>query len=117
MKGAAIFTGSFNIHQPKYVLRTRNLRYRLETSSYILRIIETFYHKELTAFLNDFLQYNFKEELFHAKVEAQLQINEFQHQSNWINGNIHDLDLERLTIEPDGVHAVFLAKGKLHIIR
>ena len=67
--------------------------------------------------MGDFLQYNFKEDLMHAKKEAQLQINSFQNQTNWLKGNIKELELERITIEKEGVHAVFLAKGKLHIIR
>jgi hypothetical protein len=117
MAGTAVFKGSVNFHHPKYVVKTRNLNYDLETDSFILKVIDRFYHKELVSFLHDFLQYNFKEELFLAKVEAQLQINSFQHQTSWINGNINELDLERITIEPEGIHAVFLAKGKLHVIR
>jgi hypothetical protein len=117
MSGKAIFTGSLNFHQPKYVVKTRNLNYELETKSYILKFIDTFYHKELIDFLHDFLQYNFKQELEQARIEAQKQIDSFQDQSNWINGTLNDLDLERITIENDGVHAVFLAEGKLHFLR
>lgn len=117
MAGKAIFTGSLNFHQPRYVIKTRNLNYELETNSIILKIIDRFYHKELVAFLQDFLQYNFKRELEQAKTEAQHQIDSFQNQTNWINGMLDDLDLERITIENDGVHAVFLAEGKLHFLR
>ncbi|MFN8236608.1 MAG: DUF4403 family protein [Chitinophagales bacterium] len=117
IKGTAVFRGSFNFHHPKYVLKTRNLDYELETESYILKLIDSFYHIKLVEFLSSFLQYNFKEELFHAKVEAQLQINSLQSQSNWISGVINELDLERITIEEEGIHAVFLAEGKLHLMR
>lgn len=117
MAGKAIFTGSINFHQPKDVVKTRNLNYELETKSYILKFIDTFYHKQLVDFLHDFLQYNFKKELEQAKIEAQKQIDSFQQQSNWINGTLNELDLERITIENDGIHAVFLAEGKLHFLR
>ena len=89
----------------------------METKSYILKFIDTFYHKQLVDFLHDFLQYNFKKELEQAKIEAQKQIDSFQQQSNWINGTLNELDLERITIENDGIHAVFLAEGKLHFLR
>lgn len=117
MIGTAVVKGSINFHHPKFVVKTRNLNYELQTNSFILKVIDKFYHKELIKFLANFLQYNFKEELFLAKTEAQLQINEVQSQTNWINGSINDLDLERITIENDGIHGVFLAKGKLHMIR
>lgn len=117
MNGTAVFRGSINFHQPKYVVKTRNLNYDLETESLILKAIDNIYHHQLTDFLAGFLQYNFKEELLHAKTEAQEQINSFQSQTNWINGNIDELDLERITIENEGIHAVFLAEGKLHLIR
>lgn len=117
MSGVAIFKGSINFHHPRYVVKTRNLNYELETDSLILKTIDNFYHQHLVEFLAKFLQYNFKEELMHAKTEAQEQINSFQSQSNWIKGNIDELDLERITIENEGIHAVFLAEGKLHLIR
>jgi hypothetical protein len=116
MHGTAIFKGAFNFHNPKYVLKTRNLQYELETENLVLKAVDNMYHNKLLSFLNTFLQYNFKEELYHAKVEAQLQINSFQSQANWVNGVINELDLERVTIEPDGLHAVFLAEGKIHLL-
>ncbi|HPA36996.1 MAG TPA: DUF4403 family protein, partial [Chitinophagales bacterium] len=91
------------------------LQYTLETESTILRWIDRLYHKDLIAFLGEFLQYNFREELFHAKVEAQQQLHTLQNQSSWISGTIHELDLERMTIESDGLHAIFLAEGKLQL--
>lgn len=116
MHGVAVFNGSINFHQPKYVIKTRNLRYRLETNNWILKIIDRIYHEQIVAFLSDFLQYNFSEELMHAKAEAQAQIDSFQSQTNWIAGQIEEMDMERITIENDGVHAVFLAQGKLRLI-
>lgn len=117
LAGKALFKGSINFHQPKYVVKTRNLNYTLETDSFILKILDNFYHNTLIVFLSDFLQYNFQQELLDAKIEAQNQINSFQSQTNWIKGNINELDLERVTIENEGVHAVFLAEGKLQLIR
>ncbi|MFN8282999.1 MAG: DUF4403 family protein [Chitinophagales bacterium] len=117
MTGKAIFSGSVNFHQPKFNVKTRNLDYVLETKSTILKIIDWFYHGQLIDFLQNFLQYNFKDDLELAKVEAQKQIDSFQNQTNWINGVLNDVDLERITIENDGVHAVFLAEGKLHFLR
>ena len=114
-KGTASLKGSINFHQPRYFIKTRNLQYTLETESTILRWIDRFYHKDLIAFLGEFLQYNFREELFHAKVEAQQQLHTLQNQSSWISGTIHELDLERMTIESDGLHAIFLAEGKLQL--
>jgi hypothetical protein len=76
-----------------------------------------FYHQAINRiFCTSFLQYNFKAELEHVKTEAQQQINSIQNQSNWMSGTITELDLERITIEDNGLHAVFLAKGKLNIL-
>lgn len=117
MKGTAVLKGFINYHQPKYVVKTRNLNYELETDSSALKWIDHYYHEKLVDFLTQFLQYNFREELFHAKTEAQVQINSLETQTSWISGNINELDLERMTIEPDGVHGVFLAEGKLYLMR
>lgn len=117
MKGTAVLKGHINFHQPKYVVKTRDLNYELETGSSVLNMIDKIYHQKLVEFLSGFLQYNFMEELYHAKTEAQQQINSFQEDSNWINGVINELDLERITLEKEGVNALFLAEGKLHLIR
>ncbi len=114
--GKAIFTGSINFHHPRNIVKTRNLNYELETKSIVLKFIDRFYHQQLIEFLHSFLQYNFKAELEHVKTEAQQQINSIQNQSNWMSGTITELDLERITIEDNGLHAVFLAKGKLNIL-
>ncbi len=115
--GEALLTGAIHFHHPSDTIRTWNLNYLLYTNSILLRFIDRLYHKALIAYLRDFLQYNFKEELFNAKVEAQLQLNAIQHQSSWLSGNIYSLDLERLSLGSNGVEAIFLAKGKLHIVR
>ncbi len=117
MLGVAVFKGSINFQHPKYVIKTRNLNYTLETKSILLKVIDNFYHQQLVEFLSKFLQYNFKVELLQAKAEAQKQINSFRDQTNWIKGNIQELELDRITIENEGIHAVFLAEGKLHLIR
>lgn len=116
MSGTAHFRGSLNFHQPKYVIKTRNLNYHLETKNPLLRWIDRIYHDRLIEFLHDFLQYNFRAELVYAKQEAQAQINNFQYQNSWISGMLDDLDLERITIEKDGLYGVFLAKGKLNLL-
>lgn len=116
MQGTAVFRGSINFNFPKFVVKTRNLNYELETDSLLLKFIDNLYHKDLQAFLAGFLQYNFKEELLHVKSEAQHQINSFQNQTNWISGTLEGLDLERITIENEGIHAIFLAEGKLQLI-
>lgn len=117
MHGSALLKGYLNYHQPKDVMKIRDLHYELETGSFVLNTVDNIYHEQLLTFLTDFLQYNFKEELFHAKTQAQEEINSFQSQSNWVNGVINELELENITLQPDGVHALFLAKGKLHLIR
>jgi hypothetical protein len=117
MDGVAILTGAIDFHQPKNSIRIRNLHYRLETGSTLLKVIDRLYHATFLSFLNNFLQYNFREEIFHAKTEAQLQLNTIQHQASWMNGSIHTLDLDRVSIEAKGIEAVFLAKGKLHMVR
>ncbi len=116
MRGVAYFRGSLNFHQPKFVIKTRNLNYTLETSNPLLRWIDQMYHAKLISFLHGFLQYNFKSELETAQKEAQEQIDKIQYQNSWIYGKIEELDLERITIEPDGLHGVFLAKGKLNLL-
>lgn len=116
MNGVAILNGSINFHHPMYVIKTRNLRYDLQTNSWILKILDYFYHTQLIDFLNDFLQYNFETDLQLALKEAQGQIDSFQSNSNWINGKIDSLQLERITIENESVQAVFLAQGKLFLI-
>ncbi len=116
LKGIAHFRGSLNFHQPKFVIKTRNLNYTIETKNPLLRWINGFYHDRLISFLQDFLQYNFKAELDIAQKEAQEQIDKIQYQNSWIYGKIEELDLERITIEPDGLHGVFLAKGKLNLL-
>ena len=116
MSGTAVFKGSINFHQPKYVVKTRNLNYDLETESLILKAIDNIYHHQLTDFLAGFLQYNFKEELLLAREQAQEQITSFQSQASWLKGSINDLELENITLHPDGPRAAFLAKGKISLI-
>ncbi len=114
--GTLIAKGFISVDETKCIVRTRSLEYELQTKSNILKVVDHMYYEDLINFFSDFLQYNFKEELLHAKTEAQNQINSFQSQTNWVRGQVNHLDLERFTIEEDGVHADFLADGKLSLV-
>jgi hypothetical protein len=96
-------------------LGLRNLSYTVESKSMLLKWIDNFYHKQILDFLNTFLVYDFKEELYIAKLQAQEQLNDFQVERDWIHGNILNIDLERITIDHDALRAVFLANGKLEV--
>lgn len=117
MVGEATLDASIAYNQPKDVIKTRNLSYELKTKSWVLKLVDYFYYNQIIAFLTDFLVYNFQEELLHVKQKAQEQIDSFQSQNNWVNGTLNEVELDRVTIEDTGVYAVFLAEGKLHLIR
>jgi hypothetical protein len=114
-EGKAIFLCSIIFNDPNYSIRTRNLSYTVESKSMLLKWIDKLYHKQILDFLNNFLVYDFKEELYIAKLQAQEQLNDFQVERDWIHGNILNIDLERITIDHDALRAVFLANGKLEV--
>ena len=115
--GNAIFTGSVMFNNPNYTIKTRNLNYTIQSKSWIIKWVDNYYHKQIIEFLNEFLVYNFKEELFLAKIQAQEQLDSFQVDKNWIQGNILDLELERIAIDHDALQGIFLANGKLEVNR
>lgn len=117
MHGSALLTGYIIYHQPKDMVKIKDLSYQLETQSMVLNTVDTLYHDHIIEFLTDFLQYNFKDDLFHARTQAQEEINSYQEQNNWVNGIINTLELEKVSLHPDGVRGLFLANGKLHLIR
>lgn len=117
MHGVACLKGFLNYHQPKDVIKVSHLQYELESANFVLNTIDHIYHEQIIQFLTDFLQYNFEEDLFHAKTEAQEEINKFQEESDWIHGVINELELENIVLQPLGVRGTFFAKGKLHLIR
>jgi hypothetical protein len=114
-EGKAIFLCSIIFNDPNYSIRTRNLSYTIESKSMLIKWIDKLYHKQILDFLNNFLVYDFKEELYIAKLQAQEQLNDFQVERDWIHGNILNIDLERITIDHDALRAVFLANGKLEV--
>ncbi len=116
LSGTASFSASISFNNPQYTIRTRNLNYTLKTKSWLLKIADYWYHHKINHFLTGFLVYNFQEEIFHARVHAQEQLNDFQQENEWVNGTINELELERLTLDPDAVRAVFHAEGKLHLV-
>lgn len=116
-RGTATFRGSLTFNNPQYTIRTRNLSYTLQTNSWLLKIVDWRYRSDILEFLSGFIVYNFREEIFHARVHAQELLNEYQHDNRWINGTVNELDLERLTVDPDALRGVFHARGKLHLVR
>jgi Domain of unknown function (DUF4403) len=117
LHGVAVFKGSLAFNTPPFSIKTRNLNYSLTTNSWLLKIADSWYHSDILHFLSGFLIYNFREEIFHARIHAQEQLNEYQHGNAWINGTVNEMDLDRVTIDPDALRAVFHAKGKLHLVR
>lgn len=115
--GTATFRGSLSFNNPPFTIRTRNLEFSLQTSSWLLKLANRRYHRDILEFLSGFVVYNFREEIFHARVHAQELLNEYQHDNRWINGTVNELELDRLTIDPDALRGVFHAKGKLHLVR
>lgn len=116
-EGKAYFSGSILFNNPAHTIKTRNLSYTLDSNSLIIKWVDRIYHKDIIDFLNTFLVYNFKEELFFAKLQAQQQLDSFQVDKDWIQGSILNLDLERITIDRDALHGVFVANGNLEVSR
>jgi hypothetical protein len=113
--GVATFNCSLVFNDPVFTIRTRNLSYTISTNSFLLRWIDSIYHTQIIDFLNSFLTYNFREELYLIKLQAQNQLNDFQVEKKWIQGNITDVQLERITIDKDALRGVFLANGRLEV--
>lgn len=114
-EGVALFSCSLVFNNPIFTVKTRNLSYQIKKGSIFLKWINALYYQRILDFLNGFLVYNFREELYLAKLEAQNQLNEFQVEKRWINGNILEIQLERITIDHDALRAVFLAYGRLEV--
>jgi hypothetical protein len=116
-EGKAIFLCSLMFDNATFTIKTRNLSYTTVSKSLLIKWIDRIYHQKIIAFLDSFLVYDYKEELYLAKLHAQEELDSFQVDKSWIHGNILDLDLEQITIDYDALRGVFLANGKLEVNR
>lgn len=114
-EGNAVFMCSLIFNDPAYTIKTRNLAYSIQTKSTLIKWINSIYYNKIINFLNNFLIYNYKEELYLAKLQAQHQLNDFQIDRKWFHGIINDINLERITIDHDALRAVFFANGKIEV--
>lgn len=109
--GAITATAIIDYQPEKFLIKTVNLNYSLDSKSVILNGIDRYYHEKIIEHLDELLQYTFEEELQKVKANAQEQINSLQEQNKWISGTVNHLVLDKIRIEDDGIHAILLADG------
>jgi len=102
----------------EYIVRVKDLDYKLETPNILLKIFDKYYHDEFQKFLEEEIEISIKEDLFTARILAQEEMNRHQKGEKLIfNGFLNDLELERINVEKRGLEAVFLAQGKIQMTR
>lgn len=99
-----------------FLIKTRNLSYELDSKNVILNGIDKYYHEQIIEQLQELLQYTFEDELQKVKEDAQRQIDSLQEQSTWISGTLNNLNVDKILIDSDGVHAILLADGFIDLI-
>ncbi|MCP4124276.1 MAG: DUF4403 family protein [Bacteroidetes bacterium] len=102
----------------EYMVRVKDLDYRLTTPNILLKIFDKYYHDEFQKFLEEVIEISIKEDLFTARILAQEEMNRHQKGERHIfNGFLNDLELERINVEKRGLEAVFLAQGNIQLTR
>jgi hypothetical protein len=109
--GTITATAFIEYLKDEFLIRTRNLNYTLDTKNVVLNGIDRYYHVQIVDQLYYLLQYTFEAELEKVKEEAQLQINSIQENKSWISGTLNTLQVDKILIDDDGVHAVLFADG------
>lgn len=103
-------------YQPSmYKVSVVDISYVAQTNNVIIKGANLIYYREIINALEDFLQFNIKDELLHGLEQAQRKIDVYNKETPLVQGEIETLELERIELQEEKATGIFLAEGKIKL--
>lgn len=104
-------------YQPAlYKVSVVDISYSTLTKNILLKGTNLIYYSRIIQALEDFMQFNIKEELDNGLKLAKEKLTTFNEETPLVQGEMDTLELERIELLDEKASGVFLAEGKIKII-
>lgn len=103
-------------YQPAlYKISVVDISYVAQTRNVLIKGANLIYYRDVINALEDFLQFNIKDELHHGLQLAQGKIDVYNKETPLVQGEIETLELERIELQEEKATGIFLAEGKIKL--
>jgi hypothetical protein len=109
--------GKIKYKPSSYTVSVEDISYTIKTGSRILQGVNLWYYQQIIAALEDFMQFNIKQELDDGLKLAREKLEEYEDEVAFVSGEIDSLELERIELQPEKGVGVFLAEGKIKLMQ
>jgi hypothetical protein len=109
--------GKIKYQPSSYLVSIVDISYTIHSGGWLLQGVNLIYYQQIVAALEDFMQFNIKDELTDGLNLAREKISEYDQEVAFVSGEIDTLELERIEMHPDRGVGVFLAEGKIKLMQ
>jgi hypothetical protein len=109
-------TGIIKYEPSKFTVAVTEIDFTYSSKNILLPFVNMIYHNDIIEALEDFLQFDIKEDLEQAMSKAQGQLDKFSEETPLISGHLEHLEMERIDLKDQLAEAIFLAEGKIQLM-
>lgn len=109
-------TGIIRFEPTNHNVLVTEIDFIYTSKNVLLPFVNYIYHKDIIDALENFLQFDIKEDLEKAMSKAQEQLDKFSEETPLISGYLEHLEMERIDLKDNVAEAIFLAEGKIQLM-
>lgn len=114
---AEIFARGNIVYEPTNTLvKIIDISYVATSDKFLLRMANMIYYKDIIEALEEFLQFDIKEELEEGMVKLKSEVDEYNHELTLLSGEVSALRLNYIQLLENGAHANFHVDGRIRLL-
>lgn len=114
---AEIFARGNIVYEPtNNLVKIIDISYVATSEKFLLRMVNMYYYKDIVTALEEFLQFDIKNELDEGLVLLKKEVNEYNDEITFLSGEVSALRLNYIQLLQDGAHANFHVGGRIRLL-
>lgn len=114
---AEIFARGNIVYDPvNTLIKVKDISYVATSDKWILRMANLLYYKEIVNALEEFLQFDIKDELFEGLDLLKKEVENYNRELTLLSGKVSALTLNHVNLSPEGGNANFHVEGRVKLL-
>lgn len=114
---AEVFARGNIVYEPNNTLvKIIDISYVATSDKFLLRLANLIYYKDIVEALEEFLQFDIKDELEEGMVKLKSEVDEYNEELTLLSGEVTALRLNYIQLLEEGAHANFHVDGRVKLL-
>jgi|GEM_PF-3676709 len=109
--------GRIEYDHTTYMISVVDISYTVITESWVFRIANVLYYRDIVNALEEFLQFNIRDELDSGLAMLQEKVEEYNDEFTFLSGKVKALDLNKIEMFPEEAVGTFHVDGRIRLLR